>query len=267
MSRMCDPLYDILISDTPVLIELDSTRFDQCPSEASERALYIKVTTPIGVVVFTVVIAAAIMYKKRDELQILLFAKLSIRWTRQEEIPAARYDAYILYSDVDYYWVQETLLVGLRNHGFSTYDRNRDGNIGYMLAEQLDEAFQNSHRVLVILSNNFLQDEDALSQFYRADSHGNQRGKNRYIIMIKKGDATNDILCEDDVLYNTFARYLTTDYYVDVKSAQFWRKLFYWMPVPSLPILPDSTMHLEAVEGPIPIRHLMPDDDACPLII
>lgn len=231
----------LCIVDSPIVVEMELSQFN-CPKQTQ---IVVEATSSIGALILLVAIILMLIYIKQDELKILIFAKLSIRWKEQKEIKSAAYDAYILYSDKDCHWAHEVLLIGLRNQGFSTFDKNRDSQPGYVLEEQLDKAFQTSHRVIVVLSKNLLTDDEALSQFYRADAHGKLRDRKRYIIMIKLGDSANDPLCDQVELYNTFARYLTTDYYVDVRNPQFWRRLFYWMPRPSLPVLPSSTMSID----------------------
>lgn len=133
-------------------------------------------------VAMTIVIVTIISYKKREDIKLLLFAKLAIRpFYSQAEIHTSRYDAYTMYSDLDYEWARNVLAEGLRRKGFRVYDKNEHSDFG-TIADQIEEAMNLSHRIIVVLSKNFLNDQEMINEFYRADTHDKDRGTSRYII-------------------------------------------------------------------------------------
>ena len=140
---------------------------------------------------------------------------------KQEEEQGKKYDAYLMYCDSDYRWAQQTLLVGLENRRYRIVDPLRDSALGRITEEETDEFLRQSHRVIVVVSQRFLSDGKVMSDFYRAETHGQANGNKRYIIMIQM---------HEGIKFNhhaVFLHYIKTNHFIKVTSRMFWACLFY----------------------------------------
>ena len=174
------------------------------------------------------------------QFEIAVFLYKSFNWHpfhRQEEEQGKKYDAYLMYCDSDYRWAQQTLLVGLENRRYRIVDPLRDSALGRITEE--DEFLRQSHRVIVVVSKRFLSDGKVMSDFYRAETHGQANGNKRYIIMIQM---------HEGIKFNrhaVFLHYIKTNHFIKLTCRMFWARLFYWLPQLSppdseVPLPPDS---------------------------
>lgn len=218
----------------------------------------------LSVIAATVFWSMPVVYIYRLEIKVLLFDKLSLRlFDKQEEVQDAKYDVYLLYTDLDYLWVQQVLLVGLERKGFRVFDINRDAIDGQLKSDTIERALATSHRVVVVFSCNFSCNMESLLTFYRAESHQQLRQNKRYIVILASGDNSSidngdqserqqfSVNAEEG--YRAFRHYLVTGHYIDVGSPLFWSKLAYMLPqVQQLPdlSLPTASSTFEMRSGP-----------------
>ena len=173
------------------------------------------------------------------ELKLILFEKFNWHPFDPQELRSDKeHDVYVIYSDKDYIWVQRTLLVGLEQQGYRTVDRRRDFIIGVNDADQVVNFISNSHRVVVVLSQHFMTDREALKDFQQAETQCLAKGNRRFLIMIT---LQNKI---DFGRREIFNQYIATNYFIPANSKRFWARLFYWIPQRSAQTLPTPDAHM-----------------------
>ena len=187
---------------------------------------YILTIISLCSLVITTIIMSISCYIYRFEIKIHLFEKLD--WhpfdkTKNEE--NKEYDVYLLYCRNDEEWVINTLLVGLKHYGYRTCVPDRDFTVGASTAEEMSSAFSKTHRVLVVVSQSFIDDVNAMSDFYHAYEHDRSVTRGRFLVLIKLQNKINFGERQE-----IFKRYLSTNYFVPVKSRSFWSRLRYWLP-------------------------------------
>lgn len=202
----------------------------------------------ITAILLLVVILLSFAYFYRFEIGVLIFEKLNWHpFHRQEEEQSKKYDAYLMYSDHDYKWAQNTLLKGLEKCRYRIVDPLRDSITGRGTEEETAEFLQQSHRVILVLSQKLLSDKSVISDFYRAESQGKAYGNKRFIIMVVMHDKINF----DD--HPVFLRYINTNYFIMATCKRFWSRLFYWLPQTQLSdVLPDAGDNLPQYERTSP---------------
>lgn len=182
----------------------------------------------IFVLVATLVIS---MLTYRRYIKILLFDKLSLRFfDKQREIEGSEHDIYLLYADEDYYWIQHTLLTGLERRGFRVFDYNRDSVGGTPRAETIERAMSRSHRVLILFTQLFCEDDDALAAFCRAEAHQDARLNKRFLIFLTTESGQRHYLNAPDNVFHMFQRYLRLNHVIQIHSPRFWPQLLYMLP-------------------------------------
>ena len=176
------------------------------------------------------------------QFEIAVFLYKSFNWHpfhRQDVEQGNEYDAYLMYCDSDYRWAQQTLLVGLENRRYRIVDPLRYSALGRITEDETDDFLRQSHRVIVVVSQRFLRDGKVMSDFYRAETHGQANGNKRFIIMIQIHEGIKLIR------HAVFLHYIKTNHFIKVTSRMFKACLFYWLPQLSppdseVPLPPDS---------------------------
>lgn len=70
-----------------------------------------------------------------------------------------KYDVFISYSHRDSDWVRNTLLTALESHGFSVMIDYRDFRAGSFSVEEMQRGVEESKRVIVVLTPNYVLSE------------------------------------------------------------------------------------------------------------
>lgn len=198
--------------------------------------------------VIAIFILVLTCFSYRFEISVLIYEKLNLHpFDRQTEEPDKKYDTYIMYADHDYRWAQNTLLVGLERNRYRVADSLRDSMPGRCTEEEMAEFISQSHRVLVVLSKHFIEDESLMSDFYRAETQGKSYGNRRFLIIVT---LQKNINIRD---HPVFARYINTNYFIPHNSRRFWHRLFYWLPAINhstrLPSTEENLPHFESAEN------------------
>ena len=199
----------------------------------------------LGCLVVTFVIISITCYVHEFELKIILFEKLNWHpFDNQEEPISKDYDVYLMYCQKDEHWVINTLLAGLERSGYRTCVPDRDFTVGAATAEEMAEAFEKTHRVLVVISQNFIDDVNSMSDFHHAYSHDRFSAQTRFLVFVKLREKINF-----RQQHEIFKRYLSTNYFVPVNARKFWSRLRYWLPPLKVDELPASTDNIEEEES------------------
>ena len=171
-----------------------------------------------------------IVFWNREFLKVWCFVKFGWKFCReQNETDANRpYDAFVCYNSEDEQFVIRKLVPHLEGtwngrQGYKLCLHFRDFPLGAAIAESIVAAVENSKRVIIVLSENFLNSEWCHYEFQTAHHKLLQERKNRIIIIL-----LHEI--NNDLHDNQLRIYLKTHTYVKYGDPWFWPKLEYAMP-------------------------------------
>lgn len=178
----------------------------------------------------TTIMTSISVYIYSFELKILLFEKLNLHpFDRSKHDEDDKdYDVYLMYSDADLIWATQNLLPGIEKLGFRVFVAERDMELGAITAEARASALTRSHRVVVVVSQKFINSEVSMNEFYHADAHENSATRKRFLVLIKLIKPNEKI---DYKTHDIFKKYMSTNFFVSVRSRKFWYNLRYWLPM------------------------------------
>ena len=133
------------------------------------------------------------------------------------------YDAFVSYSEKERQWVVNTLQQRLENHHppYKLCIHHRDFEVGAPIVSNILNSVEQSKRMLMVLSRNFLQSEWCMLEF-RTAHHKVLEDRLKLIIILF-----------DDVnfaeLDNEMKLYMRTNTYLSVSDNWFWEKLIHAM--------------------------------------
>ena len=183
--------------------------------------------TTAALIAFIIVasITSISCYVYRFEIKILLLEKLDWHpFDKQKEDDGKKHDVYLMYCQADESWVINTLLVGLNKFRYKTCVPDRDFTVGASTAAEMAEAFSKTRRVLVVLSQSFVNNKYAMSDFYHAYEHDRSATRRRFLVLVKLREKI------DFGRHDIFKKYLSTNYFLPIRIRSFWSRLRYWLP-------------------------------------
>ena len=138
------------------------------------------------------------------------------------------YDAFVSYSEKERQWVVNTLQQRLENHHppYKLCIHHRDFEVGAPIVTNILNSVEQSKRMLMVLSHNFLQSEWCMLEF-RTAHHKALEDRLKLIIILF--DELN--FAELD---NEIKLYMRTNTYLRVSDSWFWEKLIHAMPQRSI---------------------------------
>lgn len=117
-------------------------------------------------------IAFTLAYKYRGEMKVLMYTHFN--WHPFDRVddsdPRKIYDAFVSYSGSDHQWVVSTLQERLEHHDppYKLCIHHRDFVVGAPIQENILNSVDQSKRMLMVLSRNFLKSEWCLLEFRAA---------------------------------------------------------------------------------------------------
>ena len=168
-----------------------------------------------------------VVFRYRDAIKVFVFTRFN--WypfdRRDDSDPSKIYDAFVSYSGSDYKWVMDTLQVRLENHDppFKLCIDQRDFEIGAPILENILNGINQSKRMIVVLSRNFIKSKLCLLEFRAAHQKVLEDGMN-YLIIILFDDVD---MAE---VHDEIKLYMRTNTYLSVSNRWFWEKLVYTLP-------------------------------------
>ena len=172
-------------------------------------------------------IVVFLVFKYRMEMKVYMYTHFN--WHPFDRIddsdPNKIYDAFVSYSGNDYHWVVNTLQERLENHDppYKLCVHHRDFLVGAPIQENILNSVDQSKRMLMVLSQNFVRSEWCLLEFRAAHRKVLQERMN-YLIIILFDDVDMAELDDEMKLY------MRTNTYLSVSNKWFWEKLCYAMP-------------------------------------
>ena len=222
------PLADVNLPDfcrnDTVIYNQTNTLSDALGSAAIAAMSTVLSVCTIGLILF------AILFWHRQFLKVWCFVKFGWKFDHGADDDEANrpYDAFVSYSCHDEAFVVRELLPYLEaeRQGRQPYRlcvHFRDFPVGGAIAETILSAVECSRRVIILLSDNFLNSEWCQYEFQAAHHQLLEERKNR-IIMVLLHDINMDM--EDQELKD----FLKTRTYLKYGDPWFWPKLEYAMP-------------------------------------
>ena len=217
-------IYYLSINITSFLLAVPIVQMDKDDFICKRKNAYEAIAALIALMIF-VAITSISCYVYRFEIKVHLFEKLDWHpFDKQEEDDGKKHDVYLMYCQADESWVINTLLVGLNKFGYKTCVPDRDFAVGASTAAEMAEAFSKTRRVLVVLSQSFVNNKYAMSDFYHAYEHDRSATRRRFLVLVKLREKIN--FGRHDI----FKKYLSTNYFLSITISSFWSRLRYWLP-------------------------------------
>lgn len=105
-----------------------------------------------------------------------------------------RYDAYVVYCEADEKWVIRTLVPKLESEGLQLCIPDREFRVGADRCGEIESAFQESKKILVILSNDFAKNEWCLWQEHLVEERLRQRGNSSVVFVLYKNISSKNMI-------------------------------------------------------------------------
>ena len=205
---------------------------DLCPympeAAATKDTTAVTVGSCVGVFVITV-ISLIVLFKKRKLLKVYCFVHFGrlfgcLRNNEEDR----QYDAFVSFSHWDDTFIIRELMPRLEGprpgqQGYRLCVHFRDFPVGASIAETILDVVDNSRRVIMVISDNFLRSEWCHFEF-QAAHYQLLREKQYRIIMVLLHDINTDLLD------NLLRMFLSTRTYVKYGDPLFWSKIEYAMP-------------------------------------
>ena len=173
-------------------------------------------------------ILAGVVYRLRMELKLLLYTRFN--WHPFDRVddsdPSKIYDAFVSYNIGEYSWVQDTLKKKLENENppYKLCIHQRDFLVGVPIVDNICDSVKKSRRMIMVLSNNFIQSQLCMLEFSVAYQKVIEE-RNNYLIIVLYDDVDMAKLDGD------LKHYLRTNTYLDINNKGFWQKLKYALPL------------------------------------
>lgn len=202
--------------------------------KSNNGAEHLTVTTALYVVIPILIVCFCFLifgFLYRVEIKLFLFSRF--HWHPFDSVddsdPDKIYDAFVSYNSHDETWVYETLRDTLENcePPYRLCLHERDFEIGASIQENIFHSVQRSKRMIMVLSQHFIQSEWCMLEF-RAAHHKVLQDRRRYLIIILMDDVRMSELDDELKLY------MRTNTYLSVKNKWFWEKLLYALPPKTL---------------------------------
>ncbi|EDW03179.1 protein toll [Drosophila grimshawi] len=195
--------------------------FELCPSYV------LLIGCIMGGIVIVVCLISVVYLIYQQEVKIWLYNhNFCLWWVSEEELDKDKtYDAFISYSHKDEELIAQ-LLPKLENdlHSFRVCLHGRDWLIGDCIPEQIVRTVNDSKRVIIILSQHFLESVWARMEFRIAYQATLQDKRKRIIIILYKE------LEHFEGIDSELRAYLKLNTYLKWGDPYFWSKLRYAMP-------------------------------------
>ncbi|XP_040065071.1 protein toll isoform X1 [Ixodes scapularis] len=195
-----------------------------CPSATSALLLY---GAHVLVFLACALTASTAYLKYKREIKVWLYARglcSRLQCIKEDDLDDDKlFDVFLSFSSKDSNWAYNELIPKIESHGFSicTYDRNFKG--GYLVQDIIHEAVACSRRILLLLTENFVESEWCRWEFRVAHHRALEDNTNRLIVVLVD-EVTSDAVDEE------LRRYMQVTNFLRWGESHFWDKLLYSLP-------------------------------------
>ena len=202
---------------------------DEVVYKILDQPLIISISVVLSVIVICVIVFI-VAFRNRKFLRLWCFIKFHFRFGCRKEIGDDNrpYDAFLSYCSLDGRVIVHEIVPHLeepRNgkQGYKLYVSDRDFPAGGSIAETIIHALNITKRVIVIVSDNYLQSEWCQYEFRQAHYQLIKEKSNRIIMIVLEE-------LNPDLIYEEIGHYLKTRTYVKYDDPLLWPKVEYAMP-------------------------------------
>ncbi|KAJ8033056.1 Toll-like receptor Tollo [Holothuria leucospilota] len=182
----------------------------------------------IGVVCALVLTSSifGLVYKFRLEILVLFYIRTGLKLFGKENAKEEKeYDAFISFSSLDREFVLKELVPKLESEGNQRKlcIHHRDFIVGECIATNIINAIENSRKILILCSKNYVESEWCSYEF-KSSHQKALKDRNKRIVLIMMEDVNQKALDKE------IKAYISTNTYLDRKDPLFWSKLDYAIP-------------------------------------
>nr|AEX20238.1 toll-like receptor [Scylla paramamosain]AGG55849.1 toll-like receptor [Scylla serrata] len=218
--------HPIMCDNSEPLLSL--TEEQLCPTIQQPMVVVTVASTTVFLFLFFV-LGTVSAYKYQQNIKVWFYTHQMCLWViAKEEADKKKYDAFISYSNKDEEYVNNVLVPGLES-GEPKYRvclHYRDWVAGDYIQSQINQSIEDSHRTIVILSSNFIENVWGQIEFKTAHSKA-LKEKSKNIIVIVLGQVPPESEMDEELKL-----YLSTRTYLQSDHPRFWENLRYAMPHP-----------------------------------
>ena len=197
----------------------------KCNTTTMWQHVTIGLATTVGIFI----LIAVYLYRVKTKVKVWLYLKFGWhpldKGDNDNDITDMDYDVFISYSHEDLEWVRENLNDFLQsdNLGYTVCLHERDWPVGVLITENILLSVKHSRRMIMVLSENYLNSEWCRMEFQAAHREMLE-GRTKYLIMIAmEGFPLQQLPPEMDF-------YIKTHTYLEAGNNQFKERLIYAMP-------------------------------------
>lgn len=154
--------------------------FNYTEEDCREKNPWILVGIVLGSVVFVCMIAVIVIYIHLPTVRNIIYLirlrrKGYVRLVNSDEY---QFDCYVVSCETDEHWVFQTLSSTLEEkHFYRLCIPSRDFDLGASIADQIEEKMKESKKIIIVMSNDFAQDEWCQFQLEKAQERIRNQGK------------------------------------------------------------------------------------------
>ncbi|XP_072013590.1 uncharacterized protein [Amphiura filiformis] len=225
-----------------------------CPGRepAENIQVVIKAVSSMTAIIVIGVAFSFVVYRKRQLIRTLMYRYLGIRPVERppgQHEDSYRYDIFISYDVLDLDFLTHTLRPKLEENRYQTYIHEINGLPGSAHVESIEEAMRASHRILVVLTQNYINSERCTEfEFNHALMHSMRERMDTLLIIQLQNQDLQDIP-NNMIEYRKQRNWL----HYDSENFLFWDKLFEQLPNPRQDLNPDPVnvaIHMEHLLTP-----------------
>lgn len=163
--------------------ELDKTlvaSFNYTEEDCREKNPWILIGSVLGSVVFVCMVVVIVIYRHLPTVRNIIYLirlrrKGYVRLVNSEEY---MFDCYVVSCETDENWVFQTLSSTLEvEQSYRLCIPTRDFDIGASIADQIEAKMKESKKIIIVMSNDFAQDEWCQFQLEKAQERIRNQGK------------------------------------------------------------------------------------------
>lgn len=160
------------------------------------------------------------------EILVLFYIRTGLKLFGKENAKEEKeYDAFISFSSLDREFVLKELVPKLESEGNQRKlcIHHRDFIVGECIATNIINAIENSRKILILCSKNYVESEWCSYEF-KSSHQKALKDRNKRIVLIMMEDVNQKALDKE------IKAYISTNTYLDRKDPLFWSKLDYAIP-------------------------------------